>query len=239
MSKPGTQKPLQQPPPEEAGQDKPQDEPFAEQSTAPTRFRDRLAKWPKKPKIIQLNVDRIEISIPYQLAIAILLGIILLLLVVFRLGQMTSPATQKETDSAAKMPKNTQKMALRPTPVVPPRLAATEEIAALPASAEKTGPVSSTGNNRIVIQTYQLRTHLEPVKQYFAQFGIETEIKKIDVWYYLVTKNKYDNPEKQGTDGYLAKQKIIEWGAKYRAPTGYETFGTKPFHDAYGMKFDE
>ena len=90
-----------------------------------------------------------------------------------------------------------------------------------------------------MIQTYQLRTHLEPVKQYFAQFGIETDIKKIGDWYYLVTKDKYENPEKSGTDGYFAKQKIIELGAEYKAPQGYETFGSKPFYDAYGQRFDD
>jgi hypothetical protein len=77
------------------------------------------------------------------------------------------------------------------------------------------------------------------VKQFYTENGVETEIRKIGGMYYLVTTSKYENPEKQGTDGYLAKQKIIELGAKYKAPQGYETFGTKPFHDAYGMKFDD
>jgi hypothetical protein len=234
-SKSSPHKPLQQPPPEKTDQD----EPIAADSDTRPQAAERFARWPKRPRIIQLNAERIEISIPYQLAIAILLVIILLLLVVFRLGQMTSPAPQQETDPSAKMPKNIQKLAPRPTEAAPQRLAVAEEIAARPVSAEKNEPVSLTGNNRIVIQTYQLRLHLEPVRQYFAEFGIETEIKKIGDWYYLVTKNKYENPEKPGTDGYITKQKIIEWGAKYKAPPGYETFGAKPFHDAYGMRFDE
>jgi hypothetical protein len=77
------------------------------------------------------------------------------------------------------------------------------------------------------------------VKDYFAGFGIETEVRHINNWYYLVTKDKYDNPEKPGTDGYAAKQKIIELGADYKAPAGYGTFGPKPFHDAYGMRFED
>jgi len=123
------------------------------------------------------------------------------------------------------------------TPQTP---APVERVAPAPAavSAVKVEPVKQKGNNRIVIQTYQLRADLEPVKQFFAQFGIETEIIKINDWYYLVTKDKYENPEKPGTDGYLAKQKIIELGTKYKAPQGYETFGKKPFYDAYGMNFD-
>jgi hypothetical protein len=80
---------------------------------------------------------------------------------------------------------------------------------------------------------------LEPAKQYFADKGIETEIRKSGDAYLLVTKEKYDNPERPGTDGYAAKQKIIELGAQYKAPQGFDQFGTKPFHDAYGMKFDD
>lgn len=225
-SKPGRYKTLGQPHPEEPAEDQP--------ITPPP---ERLARWPKKPKIVQFNADRIEISIPYQLAIAILLGLVLLVLIFFRLGQITSLSSQ--TNSAAKTPKNIQKVTPKPTVTAPQRPLAAEKIAPVPASGEKTKPAKLEGNNRIVIQTYQLRADLEPVKQYFAQFGIETEIKKIGNWYYLVTRNKYENPEKPGTNGYFTKQKIIQWGAKYKAPPGYETFGTKPFHDAFGMKFDE
>ncbi len=232
-SKPGQYKTLGRPYPEEPAEG----QPIAPDSTTPTLPPERLARWPKKPKIVQFNASRIEISIPYQLAIAILLGLVLLVLIFFRLGQITSPSSQ--TNSAAKTPKNIQKVTPKPTATTPQRPAAAEKIAPVPASGEKTKPAKLEGNNRIVIQTYQLRADLEPVKQYFAQFGIETEIKKIGNWYYLVTRNKYENPEKPGTNGYFAKQKIIQWGAKYKAPPGYESFGTKPFHDAFGMKFDE
>jgi len=30
----------------------------------------------------------------------------------------------------------------------------------------------------------------------------------------------------------------VKIGADYKAPQGFGSFGTKPFHDAYGMKFD-
>jgi hypothetical protein len=189
-----------------------------------------IAKWPKKPKIVQLNVDRINISVSYQLAIAIILGLILLVLVVFRLGQLSRIGEEKpvETESGiVEMPKAVAAAAKRSEP------AAVGEVAA------EARPIVSKGNNRIVIQTYLLRAHLEPVRRYFAQFGIETEIRKIDDWYYLVTKEKYENPEKPGTDGYIAKQRIIEIGAKYKAPQGYESFGTRPFYDAYGKRFDD
>jgi hypothetical protein len=105
--------------------------------------------------------------------------------------------------------------------------------------AKETEPVEPMGNNRIVIQTYQLRAHLVPVQEYFARFGIETKIVRIGDWYYLMTVDKYDNPDRPGTEGYVAKQKIIELGAEYKAPTGFESFAPNLFKDAYGMRFDE
>lgn len=184
-----------------------------------------IAKWPKKPKLLQLNLDRIEISISYQVAVAVVLGFILLILVFFRLGQLS-----QSDEPEASVPE-------------PVKTASKAPAAAVKAATERKAPeavkaAEPSGNNRIVIQTYQLKSHLEPARQYFAQFGIGTEIRKIDNWYYLVTSEKYDNPEKPGTDGYAAKQRIIELGANYKAPQGYETFGSRPFHDAYGKRFD-
>ena len=215
--------------PEKSGKDKP--------ATAKSVIQvpEKAAQWPKRPKIAQFNAGKIEITMPYQLAIAILLGIVLLVLVVFRLGQIS----QKVANPVVKMPKSVQKEAKRPTADTPQTSDAAEKITPPSASAEKVKPTKPKGNNQIVIQTYQLRAHLEPVKRYFAQFGIETEIRKIGDWYYLVTGNKYENPEKPGTDGYFAKQKIIELGAKYKAPPGYESFGSKPFHTAFGKRFDD
>ncbi|MDD5327474.1 MAG: hypothetical protein PHY02_06630 [Phycisphaerae bacterium] len=200
----------------------------------------RKAIWLNKPRFVQLNAGRIEISIPYQLAIAVALGLIVLVLIAFRLGQMASDGP-KEVAPVAKVPTNTQKAVPKVTAGMPQMSVPVKEKTLVPSAVKKVEPVAvePKGDNRIVIQSYQLRADLEPVKQYFAGFGIETEITKIGNWYYLVTKNKYDNPEKQGTDGYLAKQKIIELGAKYKAPPAHETFGSKPFSDAYGKKFDE
>ncbi len=222
--------------PEKTGEDK--------QTT--TRFsiplHKRAANWLNRPRIVQFNAGRIEISMPYQLAIALLLGLVLLVLVAFRLGQISYRGSPKATGPVSKMPESVQKAAPKVTTVVAPQKAApAEEKTPVPPVIQKVEPVAvkPKGDNRIVIQSYQLRADLEPVKQYFAGFGIETKIIKISDWYYLVTNDKYENPGRPGTDGYLAKQKIIELGAKYKAPPGSETFGSQPFRDAYGKKFDE
>jgi hypothetical protein len=231
--KPRSDKTLEPLHPEKSGEDKQTTTKFLPQ------MRGRVAKWLNRPRIIQFNAGRIEISVPYQLAIALLLGLVLLVLVAFRLGQISYRSSQKVAGSSAKMPENVQKAAPKVVAGTPQGAVPVEKKAPVPPVTQKVEPVKPKGDNRIVIQSYQLRADLEPVKQYFAQFGIETEIIKISDWYYLVTKDKYENPAKVGTDGYLAKQKIIELGAKYKAPPGYEVFGSKPFSDAYGKKFDE
>jgi hypothetical protein len=175
-----------------------------------------VVRWIRKPRFVQFNAGRVEFSVPYQLGIAILLGMVLVVVVAFRLGERfgrgESPAAVKQI-----------------TPATPA------------AKAVKAPSTSSgqAGRNRIVIQMYQVRSHLEPVKEYFDKLGVATEIIEKDKWFYLVTKNKYESVDKSGTDGYLARQKIIELGAGYKAPAGSETFGPKPFSGAFGMKFEE
>jgi hypothetical protein len=210
----------------------PADEPTTQQAT---KLSEKLAMWPRRPRTFQFNAGRIEMSIRYEVAVALLLGFILVALIIFRLGQSSSPAEQKPEDAQAQTPAT--QLIPPATELAQPPDAPEEQVA--PARDQGIEQPEPTGDNRIVIQTYQLRPHLVPVQQYFARFGIQTEIRKMGDWYYLVTKNKYENPERPGTDGFAAKQKIIELGAAYKAPLGYETFGDKPFHDAYGMRFEE
>ena len=96
---------------------------------------------------------------------------------------------------------------------------------------------SRAEGNVIVITTYGQRRDLEPVQQHFAAQGVATEIVMRGDRYFLVTQERYtDNPARSGTPGYAALQRIKEIGAAYKAPEGYEPFGSRPFQDAYGMK---
>lgn len=187
-------------------------------------------RW-RKPRIAQFNAGRVEISIPYQLAIALLLGFILLILVAFRLGQID----QKVANSAAEIRKAEQKNPTGPAAAgAAQRPVPTEEI--LP-GAEKVGPAELTGDNVIVLVQYKRPADLVPVRQHFAEYGIETEIVQQGGWYFLITKDRFEDFE-PGTKGHKAKQKIVEVGAKYagKAPEGYETFAPHFFRDAYGKK---
>jgi hypothetical protein len=199
---------------------------------------DDMVKWPKRPKMIQVNAGRLEISLPYQLAIAGFLAIVLIMVVFFRLGQNSAvsgdkPADKPPVKTPASVPPRPAKPALR-SEVTQPVISApviAETVARAVANALK-------ATNRIVIQSWPDKSQLEPAVTYFAENGIKTEIRKISGEYYLVTGDRYENPQREGTDGYKVRQKIVELGAKYQAPPGYASFGSEPFHDAYGMKFD-
>ena len=57
------------------------DEPVTNQkSAADVETSKAAAKWWRKPRIVQFNVGRIEFSMPYQLAVALVLGFVLLVL---------------------------------------------------------------------------------------------------------------------------------------------------------------
>lgn len=185
---------------------------------------EQVLKWPKRAKSVQCYGGRIEMSIPLQVVIALALGLILAILAVFRLGQSYG---QKTAAIVEKMPVKMQK-AGKPNTV---------EAKKMPVKISDLPVVPSKGNNNIVIKQFGQRAHLEPARKYFASVGIATEIINRDNTYYLITKEKYENPERSGTNGHYAKKRIIEVGAGYKAPQGYETFGTKPFQDAYGKRF--
>lgn len=218
--KPRLDKTLEKVHPDKAEEDKPIQ---ADSDTQPTE----APAWPRKPRIAQLNAGRFEVSIPYQLAIALFLGLILLILVVFRLGQFIPlssehPAQEDtgQTTAGLSQPRDT----IERTP--------SEQ----PISAERTIPAELQGDHRIVIKQYSTDRDLKPVQEHFAARGIETIIEKRGSNYFLLSKNTYENPQKLGTNGYQARMRIIKAGADYKAPAGYETFAPNLFNDAYGER---
>lgn len=196
------------------------------------------AQWWKKRRIVQLNASRIEFSIPYQLAVLLLLGLILLVLAAYRFGQFSYPTGQREaTEPAGETPNVDQAnpavdRAMIET--VRPSASATD----VPLNTEEVEPSESTGQNVIVLVEYGTLSQLVPVREHFARNGIETEIVMENGRYLLQTEDRYGNPAMPGTDGYKAKQRITEVGAKYRAPAGHETFAPNFFSDAYGKKVE-
>ena len=229
--KAGYSKTLKKPQPEKAESD------VKTPAETPLPTAGRATYWPRKPKLVQFNAGRVEISLPYPIAIAVLLGIILLFLVALWLGEVGYFSREGITNSAGSMFKNLRETA---RDGLTGRREGIDIDEGRMSDTEITGTGQSTGSNRIVIQTYDKRADLELVQYHFAEGGIETEIRTVGDTFYLVTVDKYEeNPKRPGTDGYVAKQKIIKLGAKYKAPPGYEPFGVKSFETAFGKKFDD
>lgn len=197
------------------------------------------AKWWRKPRIVQLNAGRIEFSIPFQVAVAVGLVLVLLVVASYRLGQFSAGVSQKEPAQPVSQAPQTQNKA--PTqPVANDVKRPMAPVEKTPPRTEKIEPVKPAGTNVIVLVEYSAMADLLPVQAHFAENGIETEIVGQSGRYFLQTKQRYDNPATPGTDGYKAKQKIAEVGAQYKgkAPPGYETFAPRYFSDAYGRKVE-
>jgi hypothetical protein len=216
---------------EQAGQG-PVEKPVADEPSVETPAVEKPAvtTWPKKPTIVQINAGRIEFSLPYQVAIALLLGVVLVLLVVYRLGQMsyaTAPAEGGLDAREARDAETGKAPAVDSYDTSPP-----------PSRAETTHPAEPGGKNVIVIVEYDKKRDLIPVQEHYREYGIETEIVlRPNGRYFLWTKERYDAVDPRSRCE-ADKQKIITVGAKYKAERGYERFGTPPFDDAYPKKVD-
>jgi hypothetical protein len=186
-----------------------------------------------KPRIAQFNAGRFEFSIPYQLAIAAVLVLILLIVAAYRVGQSSYSTGRQGAGEPSEGMQETGKE--NPTGQATSDMSRYSTRARdVSQNAKKVGRPKSTGNNVIVLAQFSKPADLAPVKTHFARYDIETEIVPENGRWFLQTKQKYDNPATRGTDGYKARQKIIEVGAKYKAPPGFDTFATHLFSDAYG-----
>jgi len=192
-------------------------------------------QWWNRPRIVQINGGRIEFSLQYQIAIAIVLGLILLVLLAYRFGQWSM--ADKQTAGPVRLTNNNtvenqtgqkeRKQVQRAEPKI--QRSPARQIAI---------PAQSKGNNVIVLAQYGARADLVTVQEFFANNGIELDIVLEKGRYFLQTKNTFDNPNNPGTDGYKMKQIITKIGVAYKneAPEGYEKFAPHYFSDAYGKK---
>ncbi len=194
-------------------------------------------QWWRKPRIFQFNAGRVEFSMPYPVGIGLVLGIVLMVLVAFRLGQFTNPNRREVNETGKEAFKTEQKNPIRQLPVVKPEITKKVEKIA-PADAKATF-TSAKANNVLVIVEYSRQADLVPVQKHFAELGIQTEIANWSGKYFLITKDRYESFV-LGSDGDKARQKIIDAGAKYKgkAPEGYESFAPRYFNDPYGKKIE-
>jgi hypothetical protein len=142
--------------------------------------------------------------------------------------QKEKPTVQQQSGASAKSPL---------PPVIQSRLEQKPPAEVKPVKPqEQAKPAKPVGDHIIVIVAYTKQEDLTPVAAYFKKNGVETEVVKQGSYYLLVTKDRFESPERSGTDGYKMKQTIKRLGANYKAPDGYERFSSTPFQDAYGKK---
>jgi hypothetical protein len=182
-----------------------------------------------KPRPVQINAGRIEISLPLKYAGLGVLGAVVLLLMVFWLGKASGPSRQSSSPGSVTI-KDKNPVTTDPT-------------------------VVSQGNNRIVIAQAKERAQLVPLMEYFLANDIKTGTMTLSglraslttkglstkglptgEGFLLMTADLYNSVDKPGTDGYNAKQKIIELGEKYRPTEGTSPFTPESFRKVYGLK---
>jgi len=187
-------------------------------------------------KMFGLPPRKHGLSISYPVVVVLMLALVMALLGTFRLGQLYGPIDKKPPTSDVVVAEEYVDSTVLSRADTLPEAAVTPEVSAAFGSVAEEESAKPAGDHVIVIATYKRGEDLVPVKEYFDKNGIETEIQEKGYYYFLVTKNKFQSPRRDGTDGYYALERIKQVGANYEAPQGYESFAPNLFQDAYGMK---
>lgn len=216
---------------------------------------EQIAHEPKKPeRVVSGRTARgsvfkkassvLKVAAYRHVLLIAALVVIVALMFVFHLGQRSAKQEPvvEQLSPASKVVVDVKPATREVRTVSPLQTVEAEKVSkvvvevAAPAKSSATA-TKAEKSHVIVIASYNVAKDLEPVQKYFAQKGIETEIKKpkASIFYMLITKNRYESPSKKGSDGYYALEKIKKAGAVYKAPKGYEPFGGTPFQDAYGL----
>lgn len=214
-----------------------------------------------RPKALQLNGGRVEVSVPYHIGVAAALAMVLLVLGAFRIGQEypvgqvrdnvpAQPPVRSAPQNAATMTTN------RPRPETPaPDLRAVEPVTAQESVKAQSAP-QGQGDHLLVLARSRRQEDLAPVIKFFHDNGVELmplpltdatrEVFRGNGYnasalgsgdgFLLIATRCYNNPEREGTDGYEMKKKIIDLGEKYKAQPGSQMFAPHYFSDTYGIK---
>ena len=225
--KPGSGRAVEPLHPKKTQDDTPFDDAVVEKTEVATQ-------WWKKPKILQYQGGRLEFSMSYQLAITIVLIFLLLLVIAYGMGKRSYAAKMQADRSVPTSQENIQDDPIRQT--TNGNVRSGDNAASMQPVNPRTVPAKTTGDHVIILKEYHALADLIPVRDYFQKNLIMTEIVMRNNRYFLQTIDTYDNPEREGTDGFKAKQKIIEIGKGYKAKNGNESFAPNLFSDAYGMK---
>ncbi|MEN6577994.1 MAG: hypothetical protein ABFD90_16750 [Phycisphaerales bacterium] len=208
-----------------------------------------------KPRPVQLNEGRIEVSVPYYVGAIAGIVFLMVVLVAYRLGQTGSGGEVNAAAPPAGPITSPLTRTAEPNPATSNPGRSPANPSAATTSGQGTSPVVSQGDNWIVLVQHKNREDLVPVVDHFARNGIDLFILPLDQapaifaeygldssrlpaggGFLLVTKKAYDNPNVPGSEGEKIVKRIAEVGALYKAQSGDKLFAPKYFSDAYGMR---
>jgi hypothetical protein len=186
----------------------------------------------KKTEISSLT-GTLVISVPYRVAGVIVLAMILVVLVAFWLGQIRGTRRSVEPE-----PVQTSESAVteKDEGSAAAEIKEPDESEAVSEKTRADRVLSPAGDNVIVIATVKDAEDLKPVQEYFSANGVGTEILQRELYSFLVTTDRFQSPNRRGSNGYKALQLIKKIGLDYKVPDGGKNFGKEPFQDAYPMK---
>jgi len=204
--------------------------------TGPNVAHNAQIRW--EPRAIQFNSGRVELVLPYPVVFILVLGVLIVIMAVFKLGQYSSSGAADSQPSPDLSPQNNNKMSGESGKNGAVKNSASTQAGKNENSGQKGFDGTVRPDNAIVIQEHHTLADLVPVKRFFDENGIATEIIGTANTFFLVTKARFTgDPDREGSPGYLLEQQIAELGTKYQAPPDRARFAD--FRDAYGKYFDE
>jgi len=190
-------------------------------------------RW--EPRAIQLNSGRVELLLPYPVVFILVLGVLIVILAAFKLGQASSSGAR---EARVDLGRQNSQVNANSGETGGVNDAATGQTQKTEEAKQSVFDGTVRPGNALLIQEYGSSVDLVPVKLFFAENGIDTEIIGTGTTFLLVTKERFaGNPDLQGSLGFPLKQRIIELGTKYQAPPDRARFSG--FGDAYGKYFKE
>ncbi len=212
-----------------------------------------------RPRPIQLNEGRVEISVPYHVGVIVAVVLLMVVLVAYRLGQARQggPASGAGGQGQpAVNPSGTTNLPVRTPPQNPamPNVdrTPTNTLVAPSSAQQNIVPARVQGDNCIVLARSKTKENFDPVVKHFADYGVRVLPLPIDLIRKVLVEQGLNPAVLPSGDGYLLvtsdyftsedvpkmKQRIAELGKLYKgkAPSGFESFAPNYFSDAYGMK---
>lgn len=216
---------------------------LTEKSALFERYQKPKARF-RAPSLLKIRLPQVSFARvrPMLLGIGAILVTAVVVMVVFWVGKALIgliPSRPPVEEQVVQQPPDETPPPLETRPVVEPtpRVTRPPEPTPPPTPPPVVSPPTQTGNNVIVIQyiTASRESELLPVRDFFTRNGIATEIFRRNGGSYLVTRDRFENPNRTGTDGHAMLQRIRTIGKRYAVETGDRQFGAEPFQDAYGM----